>query len=129
MGSPSSITLTESEMSSRADRYFADDESLDFIQDVRVCIHDGFAEATGTLNAIGLEVEVKFEGTMNLTGDTPKLQIDDIDMGKVPGWPVDLTDAILSAEGDVNKAFEDIKLRHTYTATLMEGEARIDGVP
>ena len=57
------------------------------------------------------------------------LEIDDIDMGKVPGWLVDLTDAILSAEGDINEAFADIELRHTYTATLMEGEARIDGVP
>ena len=128
-GSPSSITLNESEISSRADRYFTEEQALDF-RDVRVCIHDGYGEATGTLDAIlGLEVEIKLRGTMDLTGDTPKTEIDDIEFGKVPGWLVDIADAIFGVEGDIDEALKDIELKHTYTPTLTEGRAKIDGVP
>ncbi len=128
-GSPSSVTFSESELSSRADRYFTEEQALDF-RDVRVCIHDGYGEATGTLDAIlGLQVEVKLKGTMDLTGDTPKTEIDDIEFGKVPGWLIDLTDAILGAEDDIDEALKDIELKHTYTPTLTEGQVQIDGVP
>ena len=128
-GSPSSVTFNESELSSRADRYFREEKGIDF-RDVRVCIHDGYAEATGTLDAIlGLEVEVKLKGTMDLTGDTPEVEIDDIEFGKVPGWLVDIADAILGAEGDIDDGLDDIELKHTYAPSLTEGEAQIDGVP
>ena len=130
-GSPSSVTFNESELSSRADRYFTEEQDLDF-RDVRVCIHDGYGEATGTLGAIlGLEVEIKLKGTMDLTGDTPKTDIDDFEFGKVPGWLVDVADAIYGgeAENDIDLALEDIELKHTYTPTLTEGQVQIDGVP
>ena len=128
-GSPSSITLDESEISSRADRYFTEESALD-LRDVQVCIHDGYGEATGTLDAIlGLQVEVKLKGTIDLTGDSPKTDIDDIDFGKVPGWLIDVTDAIFGVEGDINGALDDITLKHTYTATLTEGQVQIDGTP
>lgn len=42
---------------------------------------------------------------------------------------VDLTDAILGAEDDIDEALNDIELKHTYTPTLTEGRAQIDGVP
>jgi hypothetical protein len=126
-GSRSSDTFNESEISSRADQYFRKEKALDF-RDVRVCIHDGYGEATGTLDAIlGLQVEVKLKGTMDLTGDTPKTDIDDMEFGKVPGWFVDVTDAIFG--NDIDEALEDIDLEHTYTPTLTEGQAEIDGEP
>ncbi len=126
-GSPSSDTFNESEISSRADQYFRKEKALDF-RDVRVCIYDGYGEATGTLDAIlGLQVEVKLKGTMDLTGDKPKIDIDDMEFGKVPGWFVDVTDAIFG--NDINEALEDIELEHTYAPTLTEGQAQIDGEP
>jgi len=128
-GSPESITLNESEVSSRADRYFTDEAPID-LKDVRVCIHDGFGEATGTLEAfLGLEVEVKLKGTADLTGGSPEIDIEDIDIGAVPGWLIDVTDAIIGVESDINGALDDITLKHTYTATLTEGQVRIDGTP
>jgi len=127
-GSPSSITLNESEVSSRADRFFTEENALDF-RDVRVCIHDGYAEATANLDAIlGLQVELKFKGTIDLTGDAPKTDVDDLDFGLIPGWLVDVVEAI-GAEGDIDEALDDIELKHTYTPTLTEGQVRIDGVP
>lgn len=58
---------------------------------------------------------------MDLTGDAPKTEIDDIEFGNVPGWLVDVADAIFGAEGD-------IELKHTYTPTLTESQVQIDGV-
>ena len=128
-GSSASITLNESEISSRADHFFTQESALD-LRDVRVCIHDGYAEATGSLDAIlGLQVEVKLKGNVDLTGDAPKTDIDEIDLGKVPGWLIDVADVIVDVEGDIDLAFEDIELKHTYTATLTEGQVQIDGVP
>ena len=128
-GAPSSITLNESEVSSRADRYFTEEAAID-LKDVRVCIHDGFGEATGTLDAIlGLAVDVKLKGTVDLTGDTPKIEIDDIDFGSVPGWLIDVSDAIFGIESEINGALDDITLKHAYTPTLSEGQVRIDGTP
>lgn len=128
-GSPASITLSESEISSRANRYFTEESALD-LRDVRVCIHDGYGEATGTLDAIlGLQVEVKLKGNVDLTGDAPQTDIDDIGFGRVPGWLIDFTDAIFGVESDIDEALEDITLKHTYTPTLSEGQVQIDGVP
>ena len=129
-GSPSSITLNESEISSRADRYFTEEASLD-LKDVRVCIHDGYGEATGKLDygILGLQVEIKLKGTMDLTGDAPKIDVDDIDFGSIPGGIIDVYDALLPTAGAIDEALEDIELKHTYTATLTEGQVRIDGVP
>ena len=125
--SPSSASFDESEVTSRADQYFRDETDVDFV-DIRICIHDGFGEATAKLEAIlGLDTEVKVTGTVDLTGDTPVAQIDDIEIGNVPGF---ITNAIEGfVEDAVDEALEDIDLSHTYTPTLTEGNAQIDGVP
>ena len=125
--SPSSASFDESEVTSRADQYFRDETDVDFV-DVRICIHDGFGEATAKLEAIlGLDTEVKVTGTVDLTGDTPVAQIGDIEIGNVPGF---ITNAIEGfVEDAVDEALEDIDLKHTYTPTLTEGEAQIDGLP
>ncbi len=126
-GSPSSVTFNESEVTSRADQYIRDETDVDF-KDIRICIHDGFGEATGSLEAIlGLDTDVKISGTLDLTGDHPVAKDVDIDIGNVPGF---LTDAIEGFVDDaIDEALEDIELSHTYTPALAEGEALIDGVP
>ena len=126
-GSPSSVTFNESEVTSRADQYIRDETDVDF-KDIRICIHDGFGEATGSLEAIlGLDTDVKISGTLDLTGDHPVAKDVDIDIGNVPGF---ITDAIEGFVDDaIDEALEDIELSHTYTPALTEGEAQIDGVP
>ncbi len=126
-GSPSSLTFNESEISSRADQYISEETDVDF-EDVRVCIHDGFGEVTAKLEVIlGLNTEVKIEGTLDLSGDHPVAQDLEIEIGNVPGF---ITNAIEGfVEDAVDEALEDIDLSHTYTPTLTEGTAQIDGVP
>ena len=126
-GSPSFASFNESELTSRADRYFRDETDVDFM-DVHICINDGFGEITGKLEAIlGLETKVKLKGSLDLSGDHPEALDLEIDIGNVPGF---ITSAIEGfVEDAVDEALEDIDLSHTYTPTLTEGNAQIDGVP
>ena len=126
-GSPSSVTFNESEVTSRADQYISEETDLDF-EDVRVCIHDGFGEATGKLEAIlGLETKVKVKGNLDLTGDHPVAQDLEIEIGNVPGFITNVIEGFV--EDSFDEALEDINLSHLYTPTLTEGEAQIGGVP
>jgi len=126
-GTTSSVSFNESEISSRADQYIRDETDVDFV-DVRICIHDGFGEASAKLEAIlGLETEVMVTGTVDLTGDTPQAQITDIEIGNVPSFIVDIVEGQI--EDAVDEALENIDLSHTYTPTLTEGQALIDGEP
>ena len=126
-GSPSSVTLSESEVSSRADQYITQETDVDF-KDIRVCLHDGYGEGTAKLEALlGLTTEVRVKGSLDLTGDTPSAQIDDIEIGNVPGF---ITGAVESlVEDAIDEALQDINLKHTYTPNLSEGQAQIDGQP
>ena len=126
-GSPSSVTFSESEVTSRADQFIKDEANVDFA-DVRICIHDGFGEATAKLETIlGLETKVKITGNLDLSGDHPKALDLEIEIGNVPGF---VTNAIEGFVKDaVDEALEDIDLSHTYTPTLTEGESQIPGVP
>jgi hypothetical protein len=126
-GAPSSVPFNESEVTSRADQYIRDETDVDF-EDVRVCIHDGFGEATGSLEAfLGLDTKVKIKGSLDLSGEHPEARDLEIEIGNVPGF---ITGAIEGfVEDAVDEALEEIDLKHTYTPTLMEGEAQIDGQP
>lgn len=126
-GAPSSVPLNESEVSSRADQFLHDETDVGF-EDVRVCIHDGFGEATGKLEAfLGLDTKVKIKGSLDLSGEHPQARDLEIEIGNVPGF---ITGGIEGfVEDAVDEALKEIDLKHTYTPTLMEGDARIDGQP
>jgi hypothetical protein len=126
-GSPSAVTFNETEISSRADQYITQETDVDF-KDIRVCIHDGFGEGTAKLEAfLGLDTEIKVTGSLDLTGDSPVAQIDDIEIGNVPGFITGAVEGLV--EDAIDEALEDINLKHTYTPVLSEGQAQIDGQP
>ncbi|MEX0801226.1 MAG: hypothetical protein WD379_08415 [Dehalococcoidia bacterium] len=125
-GSPASIDLDESEVSSRADRYLTDETDAPF-GDVRVCLHDGSGEGSGTISILGIDVEVKVKGNMEMTGGSPVATIDDIEVGSVPGFATDVIEGIV--EDAIEEGLNDIELNHDYQATLTEGNAKIDGTP
>ena len=126
-GTAASETFNESEVSSRADQFLEEESDVDF-KNVRICLHDGFGEVTGSLEALlGIETDVKVTGTVTLSGETPQAQITDIEIGNVPGFVVDIVEGLV--EDAIDEALEDIELSHTYTPTLTEGEAQIDGQP
>ncbi len=126
-GSSSSVSFGESEVTSRADQYIKDETDVDFAE-VRICIHDGFGEATAKLETIlGLETKVKITGSLDLSGDHPQALDLEIDIGNVPGFVTNAIEGFV--EDAVDEALNDIDLSHTYTPILTEGNAQIDGVP
>ena len=125
-GSISLVTFNESEISSRANE-FAEEKGGN-VRDIRVCIHDGFGEVTGTLDAFGgINADFRASGSARLNGLHPEVDFIDIEIGNIPGFLVDPFQSLF--EDAIEELLENIDLKHLYTPTLTEGQARLDGLP
>jgi len=124
-GRPSSITLTESEVSSRANKYI-DDKGGD-VDDVRVCIHDGSGEVTGSVNVFVGSGKFRVSGTVDLNGGRPVVNFQDIELGNVPSFVLGPLES--AVEDAIQELLDDITLDHTYAPVLSEGQAQINGTP
>ncbi len=127
-GSAASVTFNESEVTSRAVAWINSEDGPDF-DDARICIHDGYGEATGTLRSWGIfDVKFKLKGTVKLRGNRLLTDIEDIDIGNVPDplhlWFEGQLDEPIEAGLD-NLGLEP----HTYTVILTEGSVTIEGRP
>jgi hypothetical protein len=124
-GVPGSVSFNESELSSRANTYI-DEHNAPF-DDVLVCVHDGFGEASGTLSLLWFDAKIKVRGNVDLSGDHPNAEIDELEIGNVPDWlGGGIERALNRALDDV---FDEIDLEHDYTSTLTPGTATLDGRP
>jgi hypothetical protein len=124
-GNATSITLNESEVTSRADRFLS--ENGGDVKEIRVCIHEGFGEATGKVDLPVGEAKFKASGTVDLSGDHPEAQFDDVEVGNVPG--VVLSPFEDAVEEAIQELLDDINLKHNYSVILEEGLAVIQGAP
>jgi hypothetical protein len=124
-GSPSSVTLNESEISSRAKTYLEDQDTP--FKEPRVCIHDGKGEGQAKMKFLGLTMKFKVTGTVELDGDHPKAHIDSIDIGNVPGWMIGPAERVVNR--GINSALDDVDLDHEYTPVLTPGQAAVSGTP
>jgi hypothetical protein len=131
-GRRTSIRLNENEVTSRADIYLRDQTDHAF-EDVRVCLHDGYGEVSGTIDFVaGINLKVRIKGTMDLSGDHPQPKVDKIRIGSLPGFTDWLTGGIADATigALIEEGLEDdIHLSHSYTTEIREGEVRVDGTP
>jgi hypothetical protein len=125
-GSPSSVVINESEASSRAQRFVEDEASA--IDNVRICIHNGFGEATGSVDAfLGMSADFKASGTVDLSGAHPVVDFQDIEVGSVPGFVVKPFEGLV--EDAIKELLKKVDLQHHLTPTLSEGQATIEGTP
>ncbi len=124
-GSPASVTFSESEVTSRVNAW---NDEKDIFEEIRVCIHDGYGEATGTLDGAGVvDAAFKISGTVELARGHPTAHIDDIALGNVPRPLFAALEDL--AEDPIEEALDEVDLNHSYTTTYSEGEVRIDGRP
>jgi len=123
---PASVTFNESEITSRAEEYLEGNNAP--VKDILVCLHAGFGEASGSLDTpLGIDADVRVKGNMDLTGDHPKAQIDDISVGGIPDF---LTDPVKGYLEDlIEHQLDDIDLDHSHAPTLSEGSAQLQGTP
>lgn len=124
-GASSNAVFTESEISSRADQFLKEKDAP--LKDPRVCLHDGYGEATATFAFMGFDAKLKIKGAMKLDGTHPEAKIDSITIGSIPGF---LT---APAERFVNSALDDVlndvDLDHKYTPTITDGQVALAGTP
>ena len=127
-GSPASVTFDESEVTSRAVAWINSEDGPDF-DEARICIHDGYSEATGTLDGPAFfDVKFKLRGTVELMGNGLFTVIDDVDIGNIPDPLTSLFEG--QADGPIEEGLDNLGLQpHTYTVTLTEGSVTINGQP
>lgn len=136
LGAPSSlqITLTESEVSSRARQLLGDNLPVD---EITICFHDGYAEAFahGELPVLGrfpllgglFDSSVRLRGSVHFDGPNARLTISEFDIDDIPGFIDDrLRDEI---ERETNLALARLPLRFGYQVTFEEGLAIISVTP
>jgi hypothetical protein len=125
-GQPGSFQFTESEAASRAVQFL--DEHDAPIENLKICFHENEGSASGTINVpVGPNVDAKLTGTLDMTGETPKAQID-IEVGKVPGFVTGVIEGLV--EGIVDDQLVEIELEgHQYRLEFGEGTATLFGTP
>jgi hypothetical protein len=122
---PGSVTYTEMEVTSRGVQYLDDhDVPLDDLQ-VYLC-PEGYGEATGTMSVAGVDANVLIRGTLDLSGDQPRLDIQSIKAGNLPGAiATTLVNQILDRAGvktiDVDENLTSI--------AIVDGEVTLGGGP
>lgn len=124
-GAPASVTLTESEVTSRANQ-FIKEEGGD-IGTVQVCIYSGSGAATGEVDLPIGNAKFKATGTVSLDGPHPVAEFDDIEVGNIPGVVMDPFES--AVEDAIQELLDDVNLDHTYTVELQPGQAVISGTP
>ena len=121
-GSAATTNFNESEISS-----FVDREVGDPFSGPQVCIHNGYGEGTASLEILGFDAKIRVKGNMTLSGAHPVANIDNIEVGNVPDFLVDVVKGLVESAIDDETAKVD--LDHPMTPTLTEGDAKLDGTP
>jgi len=125
-GQAISFTLDESEATSRG-REFLDEKNAP-IEDLKVCFNGERVSASGKLSAVlGLDVKVKVSGALDLSGEHPRLDDLDIDVGGVPGFVIGRIEGII--EDVINDQLDHIDVEHQLEITFGEGTATLSGQP
>ena len=126
-----SVAFEESDVTSRADEWLEDEDVP--LKHVTVCFYDGEAEARATAEVPGasdipllggaFETEVSARGTIDLSGEHPRIDITDLDAGSLPGFATGMLEDDL--ESLVNDELDRLTLDRAYDVTFTETRAEI----
>ncbi len=119
------ITLDEVGVTSRAVEYI-DDKDIP-LDDVRVYFcDDGLGEAIGTIKTPGPDISVLLRGTLDLTGEKPKIDVQSIKAGNFPGFGTTwiITNIIKRGDADIL----DLE-PHLISLEIGDGSATLVGGP
>jgi hypothetical protein len=134
-GQSASVTVTESESTSRSARYLTAKDAP--LSNLIICFHDGEAEASakvalpvlGELPGVGgvFETDVLARGTIDFSGARPKIVISEIQAGNLPDDAAERLKGQI--EDVVNDRINDLSLEHKYEPVFSEGSITINGSP
>jgi len=119
------VTFTEPEVTSRGVEYLKEkDVPLNDLQ-VYLC-PDGYGEATGTINALGRDINVLIRGTLDLSGDETRIDVQKIEAGNLPsGVGTTIVNQVLDRSG-VKTLDVDVNITGI---SFTDGEATLNGEP
>jgi hypothetical protein len=122
-GGSAQITFTETGVTSRGVECIDEkDIPLEDLQ-VRFC-PDGLGEATGTIKTPGPDIKVLLRGTLDLSGEKPRIDVQTIKAGNFPGFGTTwiLDNVIKKSDADIL----DIKVPLTKLE-ISDGSATLTG--
>ncbi|MCH7483516.1 MAG: hypothetical protein IIA90_00015 [Chloroflexi bacterium] len=134
LGPSLQITLTESEITSRARELLDDHLPVD---EITICFHDGYAEAfahselpvLGRIPLLGglFDASVRLRGSVDFDGPYARLTISEFDIDDIPGFIGDrLRDEI---ERETNVTLATLPLKFDYQVTFEEGRVIVSVTP
>jgi len=126
-GQISTVVFDEGEVTSRA-QLWAEEHDVS-VSDLLVCFGTEGASASGKIDVPFFpgDVDVLLRGTMLLTGEHPEAEIEEIEVGGLPGPFTDLVEGFVT--GLIDDETEEIALTHDYGVTFAEGEVTVSGQP
>jgi hypothetical protein len=125
-GQAASFTFDESEATSRGQQFLEDENAP--IDGLKVCFNPEGPSASGKVSAVaGLDLDVKASGKVDLSGEHPRVEDLDIDVGQVPGFVTGGLEGII--KGVINDQLDHIDIEHRLTITFGEGTATLSGQP
>ena len=126
-GQVASVVLDDREVTSRA-RLWSEEHDLP-VSEIVVCFSAAGGAASGKIDIpfLPVDVDVLIRGTVDLTGEHVEIDIEEIEVGGLPGPVADRVKAV------VNRLLEDqteeLELSHFYGVAFEEGEMTISGQP
>jgi hypothetical protein len=125
-GQAASFTFDESEATSRGQQFLEDENAP--IDGLKVCFSPEGPSASGKVSAVaGLDLDVKVSGKVDLSGEHPRVEDLDIDVGKVPGFVTGGLEGLI--KDVINDQLDHIDVEHQLTITFGEGTATLSGQP
>ncbi len=130
-GQATSITFDESEVTSRANQFLREKDAP--VKDVLICFHAGSAEAKAKADIPALsdvpligglfEAHVRVAGAAVLSGPNPRIELQEIDAGRLPGAATDaLRDRL---QDEINSRLAGLTLDYPYAVTFSEGRVTL----
>lgn len=126
-GQTATVTFNEAEVSSRAQQWLDQHDSR--ITELRICFTDGGADASAKIDVPFMpgDIDVLVRGTLILTGDHVEIDIDEVEVGGLPG---PLNDPVQSFVDDViADETVDLELERDYQLAFSEGSVTVSGQP
>ena len=126
-GQPSSATFSEGEATSRAQLWVEQHDAP--VSDLKLCfnIDGGSGSAKVDVPFFPGDVDVLVHGTLDLTGEKPVADIDNVEMGNLPGPAAGIVENFITRL--IDNETDDVTLGHDYGIEFGEGEITISGQP
>jgi hypothetical protein len=126
-GQESAAVFDEQQVTARA-RLWVEERDAP-VSDLLICFTSDGGAASGKVDIplIPGDIDVLIRATVDLRGDRPEVEIEEMEIGRVPGPLADLAESAINEL--IEQQMEELPLRHDYGAMFGDGEVTLNGQP